>query len=287
MTQRIARAIAPTAYKALDRDATSLDDEQKNEIRAAEELALDMTRLAAVSGFQEAGPEKSDLGSDMRYAKSLVEWAVLALGKHKVDARGELDEFIDDLSETAHEIEEKAEDIACERCGEYNNDGEGYNGLCGNCADADESKEREKMHPREHDDHPSIGDKVAMAWDDDIVIEVAEVPLRQPNIKADVWTIVDGYGERHLIEDDGDRWQTVNPATRTDVVDDDGTTGVAFEALYIEDGVDDVGDGSAMRNWRGVLTRDGEPVRSTDLLHATHQEACIAAIDLEEPNDSE
>lgn len=285
ITQRIARAIAPLAYEAQDRDPASLTETQKNDIRAAEELAVDMTRLAAVSGFEEAGPEKSDLGTDMKYAKSLVEWAVLALEKHKSDARGDLDELIDDLSATAAEIEEKAEDIACDRCGEYNNDGEGFNGLCGDCADQDEAGESAGRYPRESEEHPTVGDRVAMMWDEDTVIEIAEIPLRQPNLRAGVWTIIDQYGEHHHIEDETNHWETVNPATRTDVVTDDGEpTGTAFEAIFVEDGIDD-GDGIGMRNWRGVLTKDGEPVRSTDLLYLTSQEACIEAMELDGSED--
>lgn len=282
ITQRIARAIAPQAYEAMDRDPDSLTDAHRNDIRAADEVAADAAHLAAVAGFEEAGDSKKDLGGDMLRAKSLIDSAIALLEGHRKDAGGELDEFISDLGDIATELETQAEDIACDRCGEYNNDGEGFNGLCGNCADADESDERSKSHPRDNADHPTIGDKVGMPYDDEVDIEIADICLRQPNLKQNVWTIVDQYGEHHLVEDEGDRWDTVNPDVRSDVTHDDGEpVGTAFEALFVEDGVDD-GDGSGMRCWRGILTKNGEQVRSTDLLHHTPQEACIAALDLED-----
>lgn len=278
---RIAQAIAPSAFAVLLEDPAKVDDAMRESIASATIIGDAMTALLAEGGFaEEAGPLKGNLKDDMQRAKILIEAALSLLDEHESDARGDLDRTIKKLEAGLEELDETIDDIACDRCGEYANDGEGYDGLCGNCADSDEDDENEERFARSNPDWPVVGDRVGMMMDDDVRITVASVPLHQPNLRALVWTIVDENGDRHLVEDDSTRWITVSAVDRADVVGEyDDAVGITFSALFIEDGVDD-GDGAGTRNWRGVLIRDGEPLRSTDVLSHTAQEACLDAVDL-------
>jgi hypothetical protein len=49
--------------------------------------------------------------------------------------------------------------------------------------------------------------------------------------------------------------------------------------MFLEEGVDD-GGGAPERNWRGVCSAEGSSFATTDLLYATPQEACLAAVEL-------
>lgn len=220
-----------------------------------------------------------DMKSDILAAQDLVSHAVDLLRRNRTDARGDLDQHISDLEELASELTETADEIGCTECGEYSNDGEGFDGLCGNCADRSDSDDEDPEHPRDHGDWPNVNDQVAMSIDEEAFISVAEVPEIQHGLKEAIWEIVDQNGDHHLIEDDGTRWVTVNPMTRDDAPVP-GTPGApVFSALFLEEGVDD-GDGLGTRNWRGILTVDGQAIASTDLLSRTPQEACLEAVDL-------
>jgi hypothetical protein len=277
---RIAQAIAPSAFAALLEDPAKVDDAMRESIAAATVIGDAMTALLAEGGFaEEAGPLKGNLKQDMERAKILIEAGLSLLDEHESDVRGDLDRTIKKLEAGLEELDETIEDIACDRCGEYGNDGEGYDGLCGNCADSDEDDDEDRF-ARSNEEWPTVGDGVGMTMDDEVRITVASIPLHQPNLQALVWTIVDENGDRHLVEDDGTRWITVSAIGREDVVGEcDDAIGITFSALFIEDGVDD-GDGAGTRNWRGVLIRDGEPLRSADVLSHTAQEACLDAVDL-------
>jgi len=57
---------------------------------------------------------------------------------------------------------------------------------------------------------PCIGDVVVMAWDGDVDITIAEIPVVQNYTHLGVWCIWDQYGSRHLIELDGANFVTVS-----------------------------------------------------------------------------
>ncbi|QAY80340.1 hypothetical protein [Sphingosinicella sp. BN140058] len=46
----------------------------------------------------------------------------------------------------------------------------------------------------------------------DARIEISSVPEEQPLRTAGIWTIVDQYDDRHLVELNCDTWVAVNPA---------------------------------------------------------------------------
>lgn len=226
--------------------------------------------------------EGIDMKSDILAANDLVSHAIDLLRRNMTDARGDLDEHVHGLEEIAQELVETAEEIGCDECGAYSNDGEGFDGLCGNCADrAEGSDDDVPTFPRETDEWPTVGDRVAMAIDEDVEIVIAAVSQIQINLHEGVWTIVDENGDEHLIEDEGERWETVNPATRSDVVTDPADASLSFDAMFLEDGVSE-GEGTPDRNWRGVYSAGGEIVATSDLLYATPQEACLAAVDIHE-----
>lgn len=223
--------------------------------------------------------EGIDMKSDILAANDLVSHAVDLLNRNKTDARGDLDQHIADLEEIASELTETADEIGCDECGAYSNDGEGFDGLCGSCADRAEDSDDESAFPRETDEWPTVGDRVAMAIDENVEIVIAAVSQMQINLHEGVWTIVDENGDEHLIEDGGDRWETVNPATRSDVAIDADHAAASFDAMFLEDGAND-GEGTPERNWRGVYNAGGAIVATTDLLYATPQEACLGAVDI-------
>lgn len=57
---------------------------------------------------------------------------------------------------------------------------------------------------------PFPGDKVHMPWDGDVEIIVSEVPKTQQHRDVDIWTIIDQYGDEHVIEAEGESWIVLN-----------------------------------------------------------------------------
>ena len=55
------------------------------------------------------------------------------------------------------------------------------------------------------DEAPSIGDDVEFEGTDTIV-EVAEVPQEQPRAYEGIYTIIDQYGETHMVSSNGEIW---------------------------------------------------------------------------------
>lgn len=63
--------------------------------------------------------------------------AALAILANTPNARmpSGLEDIVADLEALRGKVDEVKEDIACITCGDFNNDGEGEDGYCGNCAD--------------------------------------------------------------------------------------------------------------------------------------------------------
>ncbi len=56
---------------------------------------------------------------------------------------------------------------------------------------------------------PKVGDTVLMGIDDDVQIEICEVPEFQPFVSTDeLFIIIDQYGEEHLVKRSDDDWLT-------------------------------------------------------------------------------
>ena len=198
------------------------------------------------------------LKDDLDEVHEAIDNALAIVRRALGSARGDLNELFGMIETCLEKVDEVRDDICCTSCGEYNNDGEGENGLCGSCADRTYAAAESG---RATDAHPSVGDKAFMR-DNEVEISIASVSERQPHLLSDVWAIVDQYGETHLIEDDGEHWE---------VVLSDPTSGSpAFCALFIDD--DD--------KWRGHILVDGEPQRSTACLYASVQDAVLASRDL-------
>lgn len=138
--------------------------------------------------------------------------------------------------------------------------------------------------PRAQDETPTRGDGVAMDFDESVEIRIAEVSATQHNLAGGVWTIVDAYGEQHMIEDDGSRWVTVNPALRGNLVEDPADAATSFHAQFEEDGASD-GQTGTTRHWRGVILERGEPSRSTACLYADPAASLLAALRLRTGED--
>lgn len=284
LMMRLAEAMAPNAFAARSERPEGPTDAENGAIVASTAAARSIVPVLAGMGIDAEKAEALSLKDDMEAAYDLIGHALKLLARRKEETRGDLDDCIDAIEEAQNQLQEQIDDICCTRCGEFNNDGEGFDGLCGNCADRDESDEGEddeEVFPRANDEWPTAGDRVAMSIDEDVEIVINTVWETQFNLHENVWIITDQNGDVHLVEDEGTRWETVNPETRNDVTLDPKDTILSFDAMSLDEGVDD-GDGGPERIWRGIYKAQGEIVATTDLLYATPQEACLAAVDLQE-----
>lgn len=83
--------------------------------------------------------QPSNLGEAIEMAKDAISDSLSCLQAFSKDARGDLTSSIRLNEELLEKVNDLLSEIICETCKNYNNDGEGYNGLCGNCADIKEA----------------------------------------------------------------------------------------------------------------------------------------------------
>jgi hypothetical protein len=197
----LAKAMQPRAWALYGSDPESCTRATKEIVATSMEAARAVSAIAVPKAV-----EPDSIGTSLDRAVELSDEIASILAELGPQTRGDLDEVARSCSALRLELEDAKFEVACTRCGEYSNDGEGIDGLCGNCADRDENASESG---RVTHIHPSVGDKVFMEIDGNVEIRIASVHERQRHLLEGFWSIRAEDGSEHLIEDEGDTWLTV------------------------------------------------------------------------------
>lgn len=197
----LAKAMQPRAWALHESDPASCTRATREIVASSLEAAR---KVSSIAGPKE--PEPATIGASLDRAILMAEGIEAILASIAVETRADLDDVTRRCTTLRIELEEAKFEVACTRCGEYSNDGEGIDGLCGNCADRDEIDEESG---RVTHIHPTVGDKVFMGIDRNVEITVGSIHDRQRHLLEGIWTIRAEDGSDHMIEDEGETWLTV------------------------------------------------------------------------------
>lgn len=138
---RIAQIISPEAWNPPLRQRGIIRMNRDKSISLAK--AIEITSILKKSGCLAYEPKI--LKEAVDNAVNLTDLAVKGLKAFEIEARGDLKAPIALLNEACETIAYLKDEILCDACGEYSADGEGFDGLCGSCADQASDEDGEAL----------------------------------------------------------------------------------------------------------------------------------------------
>lgn len=268
MIDRLRALVAEGASRIRDIEEASSEGPKLTDLLA---LRIEDAGALAQDMEQALADQADTYGARLKRAQKLVEEAIdlLSAGRNG-KADGEFRDVRHTLSQLKNDIEEIAEDTVCE-CGDYNNDGEGFDGKCGNCADRESGEDGEPLNFYQADD----------TEDDEIDPSITYAAYAQPDgcFRGAIFSAHGGALDRVTERLYDDESEAIRAAARLHAGNEDSFADLdtietcetdpqlGFASLFYDD------EGK----FRGVVLRHGEVQETTPLLYLTPAGARQAA----------